>query len=174
MTSRDSSLNNVPSLIFLFGLAGAGKTFCGRLIAGRLGYFCYDLDTDCTPAMKSAIQAGQSFTDQMRDDFFEVVCARISQLVALHPKVLVMQAAYKNRHRALVMSRFPAAGLVWVDSPDDLITKRLRARGDIVSAEYAERIRANFEAPTQGARLVNDIEDTEELLTRFTDLFGRT
>ena len=56
-----------PDYVFLFGLAGAGKTYCGRLIAEELGYFSYDLDVDCTPQMRAAIAEGRPFTDQMRD-----------------------------------------------------------------------------------------------------------
>ena len=167
-TSRDT----IPSLLFFFGLAGAGKTFCGNLISARLGYYCYDLDTDCTPAMRAAIADGKPFTDSIRDDFFEIVSRRIRDLRDRHPKVLVMQAAYKERHRAYVASEHPGLALVWVDAPDELITQRLQARGDAVSAEYATKIRANFQPPSGGARLINDVADPDQVLARFTELFS--
>ena len=160
-----------PSLLFFFGLAGAGKTFCGNLISARLGYHCYDLDSDCTPAMRAAIGEGRPFTDAMRDEFFVIVSDRIRELKGRYSKVLVMQAAYRERHRALVASEHPGLALVWVDAPDELITRRLRARGDVVSAEYATKIRANFEPPKGGPRLINDVADPEQILVRFVDLF---
>lgn len=163
---------DVPSSVFLFGLAGAGKTYCGNLLSNRLGYFCYDLDTDCTSDMKAAIAEGRAFTEKMRDDFFGIVSTRIGELKALHPRLIVMQAAYKERHRALVTAHHPGLAMVWVDAPDELISQRLEARGDSVSAEYATRIRANFEAPAGGPRLVNDVADPEQILSRFVGLFA--
>ncbi len=166
-----TSQDQLPALVFFFGLAGAGKTYCGNLVSAQLGYHCYDLDTDCTPEMRAAIAAGTPFTEQMRDDFFAIVTQRISDLKQKHPKLLVMQAAYKARHRALVVSHHPGLRMVWVDAPDELITDRLQARGDAVSAQYASRIRANFEAPASGLRLLNDVADPKEILSRFTGLF---
>ena len=170
--AQQISGSNLPPLLFFFGLAGSGKTFCGNLISARLGYHCYDLDADCTPAMRAAISEGQPFTDEMRDEFFTIVSGRIRELRETHQKVLVMQAAYKERHRAFVASEHPGVALVWVDAPDELITQRLQARGDAVSAEYATKIRANFQPPSVGPRLVNDVADPEQVLARFIELFS--
>jgi gluconokinase len=167
-----TSQDQLPDLVFFFGLAGAGKTYCGNLVSSDLGYHCYDLDTDCTPEMRAAIASGTPFTEQMRDDFFAIVTQRIRELKEKYPKLLVMQAAYKERHRAMVVSHHPGLQMVWVDAPDELITHRLQARGDAVSAQYASRIRANFEAPASGLRLLNDVADSREIRARFTGLFG--
>jgi gluconate kinase len=121
--------------------------------------------------MREAIAEGRPFTEQMRDEFFEIVTQRIGELKEKYPKLLVMQAAYKERHRALVVSRHPGLHMVWVDAPDELISQRLQARGDAVSAQYASRIRANFEAPASGLRLLNDVADPDEILARFQGLF---
>ena len=171
MVAASTSRDTLPSLVFFFGLAGAGKTFCGNLISDRLGYYCYDLDSDCTPDMLLAISEGKPFTDEMRDEFFGIVSRRIGELKAKHSKVLVMQAAYKARHREIVASEHPGLALVWVDAPDVLIAQRLQARGDAVSAEYATKIRANFQPPRSGPRLINDVADAEQIITRFTELF---
>lgn len=161
----------VPDLLFLFGLAGAGKTFCGNLLAERLGYYCYDLDVDCTPAMRQAIAERRPFTDGMRDEFFAIVCKRIEELREKHLRIIVMQAAYKKRHRDLVTRQFPGLEMVWIDAPDALICQRLQARGDAVNADYATTIRSNFEAPSAGRRLVNDVADSHQIWERFQALF---
>jgi gluconate kinase len=166
------SHSQVPDLLFLFGLAGAGKTFCGTLLAERLGYYCYDLDVDCTPAMRQAIVERRPFTDAMRDEFFAIVCERVRELQAKYSKIIVMQAAYKQRHRDLVTGQFPALEMIWIDAPDALICERLEARGDAVNADYATTIRSNFEAPSVGRRLVNDVVDPNEIWARFQALFG--
>lgn len=171
VSTPPTSQDNLPDVLFFFGLAGAGKTFCGKLISERMGYFCYDLDVDCTPEMRAAIEEGRPFTEQMRDDFFLIVCERIGQLKAQYPRLIVMQAAYKGKHRAQVAAQHPGTHMVWVDAPDQLIMRRLQARGDAVSAQYASRIRANFEAPSCGPRLVNDVSDPEQIVARFQALF---
>ena len=165
------SQEQLPELIFFFGLAGAGKTYCGKLLSAHFGYHCYDLDADCTSEMREAIAEGRPFTEELRDHFFAIVTQRIGELRLTHSKLLVMQAAYKERHRAMVVSHHPGLRMVWVDAPDELISHRLQSRGDSVSAKYASRIRANFEAPVGGLRLLNDVADSDELLTRFKGLF---
>lgn len=162
----------MPNILFLFGLSGAGKTFCGQLISEHLGYFCYDLDRDCTPAMREAVALGHPFTEKMRDDFFLIVCQRIDELKREHPKLVLMQAAYKERHRALIRGRHPEIEMVWIDAPDHLIQERLQTRGGGASAEYASRIRANFEPPVDSLRLVNDVRDPKELYERLIGLFN--
>jgi gluconokinase len=122
--------------------------------------------------MRAAITEGRPFTDVMRDEFFTIVNDRIKKLKEAYPKVLVMQAAYKERHRAFVASEHPGLALVWVDAPDELITQRLQARGDTVSEQYATKIRANFQPPSEGPRLVNDVADPEQVLARFVELFS--
>lgn len=167
-----SPSTTIPEIVFLFGLAGAGKTYCGKILAERLGYFCYDLDRDITPEMRGAIAERQPFSEKMRDDFFAVVCRRIRELRREHPRVIFMQAAYKERHRELVSSEGEGIQMVWVDAPDELIFQRLNDRGDQVSAEYASHIRANFEAPKAGKRLLNDVSDGDILWERFQALFA--
>lgn len=167
-----SSHITFPEIVFLFGLAGAGKTYCGKILAERLGYLCYDLDRDITPEMQAAIANRQPFSERMRDDFFRVVCRRIEELRGVHPRIVLMQAAYKERHRDLVRSLGADIEMVWVDAPDELILQRLEARGDLVSVDYATRIRENFEPPKGGRRLLNDVSDGAVLWERFRALFA--
>jgi len=157
----------LPSLIFLFGLAGAGKNFCADAVAEALGYKIYDLDIDLTPAMRTAITEQRPFTDQMRDEFFEEVCTILSALKRKHPKLIVTQGAYKERHRALVSLEHPEVNFIWIDAPTEIILQRLTARGDTVSPEYATAIARNFEPPTNGLKVINDDIGKEEIVQRF-------
>ncbi len=154
-------------LIFLFGLSGAGKSYCGKLFASRLGYEFYDLDTDMTPAMRNAITEGRPFTEEIRDEFFEVVCKRIGELKREHPRIVFAQGAYKELHRGKVRSAHPGIEFIWIDAPDDVIVARIQARGIGVSSAYAASIRANFEAPLSGRRIVNDGTPDDALWERF-------
>jgi gluconate kinase len=159
-------------LIFLFGLSGAGKSYCGKLFAERSGYYFYDLDADMTPAMQQAIREGRSFTDQIRDEFFEVVCKRIGELKLERPKIIFAQGAYKERHRDQVRAAHPGIEFIWIDAPNDVIVSRIKARGIGVSRAYADSIRAHFEAPLSGGRVVNDGTPDDALWERFRACAG--
>lgn len=163
----------LPHTVFLYGLAGAGKSYVGWIIAERFGYSPYDLDKDLTSAMRQAIVAKVPFTDEMRDEYFDVVIRRIGELKTLHPRLVVMQGAYKERHRNKVRDAHSDVEFVWVDAPEALIRQRLTVRGDVVSPEYAATIAANFEVPPEGSiRLLNDNSARDELAKRFEELFS--
>jgi gluconokinase len=163
----------LPNTVFLFGLAGAGKSYIGSILAERFGYTPYDLDNDLTPAIRQAIAAKDAFTDEMRDEYFDVVIRRIAELKALHPRLVLMQGAYKERHRSKIRQAYSDIEFVWVEAPQDLVGHRLTARADGVSPDYARAIATNFEVPPESSiRLLNDESSRDELARRFEDLFS--
>ena len=50
------------SLIILFGLAGDGKTYVGKIFEKYFNYYFYDGDNDLTEEMKEAIKTKTVFT----------------------------------------------------------------------------------------------------------------
>jgi gluconate kinase len=141
-------MSSESKILFLFGLAGSGKSYLANLIAQRFGYFNYEGDDDLTPSMKEAIRLGNSFNDQMRLEFFQVVAARILELSKVHRKIVVSQGLYKNLHRKYLLASIPNLQFVWVRASDDVILKRIRSRGDAgIGEDYVKAIRANFEEP---------------------------
>jgi gluconokinase len=166
--------NQIPPYIFLFGVAGVGKTYSGEAVSERLGMVSYDLDQDMTPAMRAAIDQGKPFTDEIRDEFFEVVCQRISALKAQHPQCVFMQGAYRQKHRDRVRHTHPDVVFVLVDAPEELTLQRLHGRGNKVSREYAATLRTSFEAPAAATPvLLNDTCSRDELVERFQGIFTR-
>lgn len=163
-----------PPYTFLFGVAGVGKTYGGEAISQQLGIASYDLDQDMTHAMRCAIAEGRPFTDEIRDEFFAVVCQRISEVKARHPRCVFMQGAYRQKHRELVTAQHPDLVFVLVDAPEELILKRLHGRGNKVSREYAATLRSSFEAPPQDTPVLrNDTCTRGELVERFKGIFVR-
>lgn len=161
----------VPNLILLFGISGAGKTFVGDLVSKRLGYFHYELDRDLTPAMRAAIAAKRSFTEDERDQYFDLVTIRIQELSARHVRIVFTQGVYKERHREQLRQRVPGLETIWIKAPQQVVEERLRAREGGVSADYADIIARNFEAPGSGLVLLNDQVPPEEVWRRFVGLF---
>lgn len=150
--------------LFLFGLAGAGKSHLGKYLSANYGYHQYEGDDDITPAMIHAIESGTHFTDEMRNEFFEIVADKILELQKTHEKIVVSQGLYKNIHRKYLLERIPNLELVWVKASNAVMLERLKERAGVeISEEYAKSIRVNFEEPDMGViELVND-GDTEGL-----------
>lgn len=134
--------------LFLFGLAGSGKSFLAKKIATQFGYYHYEGDDDFTPAIKQAIATGSQFTDEMRWEFVRLLADRILELQKIHEKLVVSQALYKNIHRKFLLEKVPKLELVWVKASDDLIVERINQRGGAgISLDYVKAIQANFEEP---------------------------
>lgn len=167
-----SATGSLPRAIFLYGLAGSGKSYCGELLARKFGYRSYDLDQHITDAMREAIREGRPFTDEIRDEFFRLLIDVLGPLLHSEPKIIVMQGAYKERHRSLIKQAFPEIEFVCVTAPVEVISQRLSRRGDSVGAGYAASIARNFETSAAQRELSNDGVGDDELCGRFVALFA--
>lgn len=134
--------------IFLFGLAGVGKSFLARHIAHTFGYYLYEGDEDITPAMRTAIACKTEFTDSMRDEFFEIMTKKILDLQKQHAHLVIAQGLYRNRHRKYLIKHIPGLQLVWVVASNPVINERIMKReGIAIAPDYAKSIQKNFEEP---------------------------
>ena len=164
----------LPPVLFVFGLAGAGKTYVGNLIGEYSGATVYDLDQDITYEMRAAIQAKKLFDDTIRDNYFAVVKKRIGELKNLHNPLIVMQAAYAERHRQMLSDAHPEMKFLWVHAPDEAIVARLKGRRDDVTPEYAAQMKSYFEEPVDKAlKLLNETSSSRsELISQLKKLFN--
>lgn len=158
-----------PPYLFLFGLSGAGKNHCARILSSEFGYTDYDLDQDLTPAFKDAISNRKILSTADREEYFSRIVDRIKELKSLHARVVFHQAAYKDYLRQRIVSFHPDLIFIWIDAPSEIIENR--QRGSAESVEYAKLIQKEFEAPRGGPRLLNDVNDDKILLRRFSELF---
>jgi gluconokinase len=163
---------NLPSILHFYGLAGAGKNFVADLVGTQTGCFVYHADADLTPAIQRAITAQEPLTMEMRDEYFYIVAGKILELIKIHPRVAVTQATYKARHRQYLKDRIPGLETVCVTAPDDVIMARLAARGDAVTPDYATRLRAAFEPPGEGEKVLFNDKGAGEALARLLALYN--
>jgi gluconokinase len=164
-------LSSAPDVLFLFGLAGAGKNFVGDLLGARSERYVYHADVDITPAMREAIRTKQAFTDPIRDEFFQVLAGRIRQLKAKYGHLIVTQAAYKQKHRDFIVQMIPGLQFVHIIANDANILARLSSRGDLITPEYALLMRTHFEnPPSTWPRLLND-GTAEDILRQAAALY---
>lgn len=162
----------MSEIVFLFGVAGAGKNWVAERIRDRFGYYFYDADIDLTPAMREAIERKTLFTDAMREEFFAVIARRIAELSAIHPKLVVAQAAYREKNRLFLAHSLPKLKLVWVRAPDALIVERLQLRGDGITPEYAAQIYRNFEPPDRSIPIIENDGGEQRVFEQLERLLG--
>lgn len=154
-------------LVVLFGLAGSGKTYVGKLLSVKSDFYFWDADEALTDEMKEYIRDKRSFTQAMRDRYFSIVIERMKILCTEHEHVVVSQAFYKNKNREQVLSEFPDSLFIQVSVEFKALLKRLRERNNSVDEDYATQISVNFEAPTHQYYLINNnLENDEESLVR--------
>lgn len=165
-------LTSAPRVIYLFGLVGAGKNWVGDIMAKLSQRSIYHADQDVTHEMQQAANEGRSFTDEMRDRFFEIVSASITDRLQTVPSLIVTQGTYKRRHRDFLARQISGIDFLQIVAPEHLITERLKKRGGAFTLEYAQRIQHNFEPPPPGVKtLVND-GDELRVVAQLQELYG--
>jgi len=161
-------------IFFLFGLLGVGKNFVGKVFAKEFGFTFYDADQDLTEAMKEALASHQEFTEQMRDEYFEIVIGRIAEWKKNHKRLVIAQALFKNRHRHRLLTHFPEIKFVWVQAEEPLIAKRLEARQDpLAGKSYSEMVNKLFEVPDVPHEVLVNNKGKEEVVEEITRLLAK-
>ncbi len=168
---HNQATSGLPPYIFLYGLVGAGKSYCGEVIAARTGAPHHDLDRHITGAMKEAIRAGRPFSEEERNEFFALLEPIVQDAMARHPRAVFSQGAYKERHREAIRIACPGIEFVCVSAPAEVLLQRLSRRAGSVGADYADAIARNFEPGSAALVLLNDGAPDDELFGRLVTLF---
>lgn len=133
----------------LFGKAGSGKSYIGRVASLSYGFYFYDADEDLPESFRKAIEQREKVTDDVREEYIESIITKVKRLAVSHGNICVCQALPRNHYRERILDAIPAVEFVWVDAPDEITSLRLRSRsGHIAPVEYAEMANRIFEAPT--------------------------
>ena len=160
----------IPKVLHLFGLTGVGKTYTAQVLAAEFGYFVYDADQDFTPRMREATRRGETFSDDMRDEFYRRVAERAEEIHTHQELLIIPQATYRERHRRYLKESVTNLAQIWVVANDSLVDKRIIERGGEVTLEYSRRVRAFFEAPpTHTPKLINN-SGPDEIVGQFREL----
>ena len=167
-------LSGAPSTLFLFGLAGSGKSFVGDLIGELCQWHIYHADDDLTDKMKLALKRQQPFTDSMRDEFFAIIIKKILYLQTLYKRLVITQAVYKERHRMLLRASIADMDLVMVDADDATIIKRLQKRSDGIGQQSAAALRDDFERPSDDTKRILNNSDCCDIICQLNLLYAKT
>lgn len=165
-------LCTAPSTLFLFGLAGSGKSYVGNLIGERAGWHVYHADDDLTDEMKLALAEQRPFTGPMRDRFFALIVDKISQLQQQHVHLVVTQAVYKQQHRDYLLTHIPDMELICVGADDATIIQRINRRSDGITVASAAALRADFEEPASDCRIIVNNSDATAIVRQLNSHYG--
>lgn len=145
------------SLLVIFGLPGAGKSYVAKVLGKRFGYFVYDGDTDIPQHMRDALFKKEIITDTMRREFLTRMIASVSKLAQTHHKLAVHQTFIKEFMRKEFLDAFPHAQFILVECPDTLREQRYMKRQYFnLGLPYLRHITKLFEHVTIPHRILNN------------------
>jgi gluconokinase len=134
-------------IIVVMGVAGAGKTTIGKLLAERLG--CTYLEGDALQPRENieAMRQGRALGDVERGPWLAAIRARMVDAHAEGRSLVVACSALKASYRAQLADGLPVTW-VYLKGSGELIGARLRQRTDhFFSAELLESQLETLEEP---------------------------
>lgn len=163
------------SILILFGLPGAGKTFVGKILKEKFNFFFHDGDKDLTAEMKTAIASQQPISDEMRDAFFERIISSVQNAQKIHPNLVVAQTYIKEKYRKQLKEKFSDVQFMYITAKDETREQRLKNRTEYpLDLAYARKMKAVFEPPTGEFFEIDNTPDGEEhVVQQLTSLFSR-
>ncbi len=115
-------------VIVVMGVAGAGKTTVGRLLAKALGAGFAEGDDYHPPANVAKMQGGIALDDADRAPWLAAMDGEIESWCAEDKTVVLACSALKRRYRDLLRGGRPDVVFVYLKGTESLIRARLAAR----------------------------------------------
>ncbi len=161
-------------ILILFGLAGAGKTFTGKLLEKEFGWYFYDGDTDLPEDMRKAIEHAEEITEKMRDEFFKHLFESIQVLHRNHPRLVVAQTFLKEKYRVEMREKFQDVTFLLIEASENVRKKHLQGRKETtLDEEYVKKMDALFDKGVGYEMLENNEEGTKSLSHQLKSFFLR-
>ncbi|MEK7129945.1 MAG: AAA family ATPase [Patescibacteria group bacterium] len=153
------------SLLVIFGLPGAGKTYAADVLGKKFGYFIYDGDTDIPEYMRDALLNKAIITDAMRREFLTRMIASITKLTQTHHKLAVHQTLIKEFMRKEFLDAFPHAQFLLVET-DDVIREQRYMKRDYfnLGLPYLRHMSNLFEQPEIPHIIIENGTDGEKAI----------
>lgn len=162
----------LPQVTYFFGVPGVGKSFCGSLLSELTGIDWYEADSDLPADIVTTIEKKIPFTEEQRDRLYAHVGSQILAKLSQGQKLIVSQATFKERHRAMLRARIPDLCFVWVRASPATIERRLTERGGILAPDYGKSIAQFFEPPPESDPSLWNDGDRDNVIREFSRLFG--
>lgn len=165
-------------IVIIFGLAASGKTYIGKLLGNKTNFHHIDADAWLTNQMKNYVLEQKHFTLEMLDEFTQEIISNIEKLQESFQDIIISQALYRTVNRNAIMDYFTKKNqeiiFIQVEVDDEVILKRLIARGDWVSPEYASSMKQYFQPMPEAFKLNNNNYSDEEIISQFNSIIKNT
>jgi carbohydrate kinase (thermoresistant glucokinase family) len=148
-------------IVVVMGVAGAGKTTVGRLVAAELGVPFHDADDFHSEENRRKMAAGVALSERDRRPWLQKLAEHIPVWEAEGGAVLAC-SALKGKHRSVLEDASPGhVFFVFLDADPELIRPRLAARtGHYMPASLLESQLASLEPPAAGDALSVRVDRT--------------
>lgn len=119
-----------PPCVVVAGVAGAGKSTVGRLVAERLGVPFADGDDFHPPADIAKMSAGKPLDDADRLPWLEFIGRWLHEAETVGTGGVVACSALRRRYRDILAAACPTAAFLLLTAPRELLAARLGGRTD--------------------------------------------
>lgn len=161
------------SLVIVFGMPGAGKSYVAQVLAGQFGYFQVNGDEALPADMKKKILEKSDVTSDMRTRFVENIIAGIGHVPDSETKIVVHQALIKEHMRGQLAHAYPDAVFIWVRSDDGVLKKRYMKRDYFnLGLAYLQVMIDAFEPPKKPYIGVDNTADGPDEVVRQLKTLG--
>jgi gluconokinase len=173
--------HNLPMVVVVMGVSGAGKTTVAKLLAETLG--CHYQEGDALhPAENVAkMSSGTPLTDADRIPWLRKIAARIDDWRGKDDSGVVTCSALKRAYRGIIVGDRPNVVLVHLKGSRELIGQRMAARkGHVMPTALLDNQFATLDEPAPEERaIVVDISGTpfqivEQITQRLAERKGLT
>lgn len=158
-------------VILVMGVAGAGKTTLGSLLAARLGFSFFDADAFHPPSSVEKMRAGIPLEEEERGPWVEALSRAIDGWLAAGQNVVLACSALRAAYRRALL-RGDETPLVYLRISPALAAERLEARtghfaGPVLAASQFDAL----EEP-EGAIVVDAFRAPEEAAEQVVRALG--
>lgn len=112
----------------LMGVAGAGKTTVGRVVARRLKWKFHDADGLHPARNKDKMRRGIALTDDDRRPWLAAVRGLIEQCLAENRSAVIACSALKQAYRDEIVTDPKRVRIVYLKASQEMIARRLTRR----------------------------------------------
>ncbi len=115
-------------LFVVMGVAGAGKSVIGALLAGALGVEFVEGDAYHPADNVAKMSAGTPLTDEDRQGWLAAIAARLADARRAGTGLVVSCSALKRAYRDVLRAGESDVQFVYLEGSRDLLTQRLAGR----------------------------------------------
>ncbi|MGH7109488.1 MAG: gluconokinase [Stellaceae bacterium] len=146
---------NLPSVIIVMGVSGAGKTAVGACLAKRLGWEFIEGDRLHPPANVAKMASGQPLDDADRAPWLAAIARAIDDVRGRRGHAVLACSALKKSYRDIIIGDRADVRLVYLKGSRARIAERLKGRrGHFMPPGLLDSQFATLEPPAAAERAI--------------------